>query len=208
MNELSLRTHSAALGTVSDLLTRQFANLSLHSLRELAKALQGSQPDAEALAEAVASVATSAGDGLPPRVLKGGGIGEIVSLNEGSAAIDALAVNDESTDWAASDLLGAGETAARIGVARTSLDNWRRVHRVLAFRRGVRNFVYPMRQFERQRPLDGIERIRAHFPNDEETWAWLVEKNPNTGDIEPIERLRKGKVEEVARAAEGAFDYQ
>jgi len=46
---------------------------------------------------------------------------------------------------------------------------------VLAFRRGIRNFVYPVRQFDRQRP---------------------------------IERLRKGKVEEVVRAAEGALDFQ
>jgi hypothetical protein len=35
----------------------------------------------------------------------------------------------------------------------------------------------------------------------------LVTPNRMVGGVVPIDRLHKGKVEEVVRAAEGAFDY-
>lgn len=105
-------------------------------------------------------------------------------------------------------MLGAGDMAERLGVARTSLDNWRRAHKILAFRKGVRNYVYPVRQFERLAPLEGLDRVRACFGDDDTAWEWLVTPNRHTGDAAPIERLRKGKIDEVARAAEGALDYQ
>lgn len=205
MTDLSLRTHSAAVAAVTDLFHQKVEALSLKSLRRLASALEGSRPDAEKLVQAVISTAS---DSLPPRALHGGGLGRLLSAEDGRASLDAAAVDDESTDWAASELLGAGETAERVGVARTSLDNWRRVHKVLAFRKGVRNYVYPVRQFDRQRPVDGLDRVRVHFPDDEAAWEWLVEANERTGGVAPIEHLRKGKVEDVVRAAEGALDYQ
>ncbi|WP_176593162.1 MULTISPECIES: hypothetical protein [unclassified Sphingobium] len=31
--------------------------------------------------------------------------------------------------------------------------------------------------------------------------------NRHTGDVEPIEWLRKGRIDAVVRVAEGAFDY-
>ncbi len=169
----------------------------------MAAALQCPQVDPVQLARAVVSV----GD-KPVHTLPGSGFGNVLSVPVGMARLDRITIEDEAGEWAVSELLGAGETASRLGVARTSLDNWRRTHKVLAFRKGVRNYVYPLRQFDRHAPIDGLDRIRAHFEDDETTWEWLVTANHHTGGLDPIEWLRKGKVEDVARAAEGALDYQ
>lgn len=205
MTEISLRTRSAALATVTDLFQEKVKTLNLPSLRRLANALQGPQTDPEKL---VRAVETATSDGFSVRTLKGSGLGTLVSREAGAAAIEALVVDEHSENRADSELLGAGETAERIGVARASLDNWRRVHKVIALRKGIRNFVYPLRQFQRRRPLEGIDQVWAQFEDDDIAWDWLVAINPHTGDVAPIDWLRKGKVEDVVRAAEGAFDYQ
>ncbi|QPI75566.1 antitoxin Xre/MbcA/ParS toxin-binding domain-containing protein [Sphingobium sp. Cam5-1] len=50
--------------------------------------------------------------------------------------------------------------------------------------------------------------MRAYFSDDETAREWLVTPNHYTGNAAPIERLRKGQVDEGVRAAEGALDYQ
>jgi hypothetical protein len=139
--------------------------------------------------------------------LKGSGLGPLLSREEGAARLDAIAVDDASVDWLQSPVLGAGEMALQLGVARATLDNWRRAHRALAFRKGVRNFVYPTRQFVRRAPVVGLDRVRGFFSEDEECWDWLVRRNRLTEGNAPIDWLNEGRVEEVVRAAEGALDY-
>jgi hypothetical protein len=211
MTEISLRTRSTALATVNDLFQEKVKTLDLALLRRLASALQGLQTDAEELVravEAVYAVKTSTSDDHSVHTLKGTGLGKLVPREAGAAAIEALTVNEHTDNWAESELLGAGETAMRIDVARASLDNWRRAHKVIAFRKGVRNFVYPIRQFKRHRPLEGIEQVWAQFKDDDVAWDWLIAANPQTGGVAPIDWLQKGKIEEVVRAAEGEYDYQ
>lgn len=201
MAQIQIRTRQDA----RDAVTSFFDTLSASTLLKFANALQRARPDPETL---VRKVLEETGDAPPARNLAGGGLGKVISATRGKARIDAISVEDDTEDWTATELLGSGDMAARLGVARTSLDNWRRAHKVLALRKGVRNFVYPVRQFERRAPLEGLDRVRAHFDDDEAAWEWLVTPNRYTGDVEPIERLRKGKIDEVARAAEGALDYQ
>jgi len=141
------------------------------------------------------------------RELSGSGVGQTIGLEEGRAGLDALTIEDTSSDWASSELLGAGETTARLEVARATLDNWRNAGKVVAFRKGVRNYVYPIRQFERFGPIEGLDRVLAQFPAAEDAWEWLVTPNCSTGGEPPIERLKAKQVDEVARAAEGALDY-
>lgn len=179
-----------------------FDTLSASTLLKFANALQRSRPDPEGVVRRVLEETGEA------RKLAGGGLGKLLSNAEGAARLDAITVEDEGDQWAETELLGAGEMAERLGVARTSLDNWRRAHKILAFRKGVRNYVYPVRQFERLAPIEGLDRVRVHFSDDETAWEWLVTPNRHTDTVAPIERLRKGKVDEVARAAEGALDYQ
>ncbi len=198
MAQTQIKTRQDARNAVASF----FDTLSAPTLLKFANALQRSRPDPERLVRRVLEETGEA------RNLGGGGLGKLLSKAEGMARLDTITREDDSDLSAETELLGAGEMAERLGVARTSLDNWRRAHKILAFRKGVRNYVYPVRQFERLAPLEGLDRVRAHFSDDDTAWEWLVTPNRYTGDAAPIERLRKGKIDEVARAAEGALDYQ
>jgi len=141
------------------------------------------------------------------KVLQGSGIGPIVSAAEGSKLLDAITVDDESADWMESDFVGAGELSERLNISRGTLDNWRKARKIIALRKGLRNFIYPLRQFERRRPVEGLDLVAPIFASPEEAWEWLVAPNPMTYGKPPIEVLRDGNVPAVASAAEGAFDY-
>ena len=80
--------------------------------------------------------------------------------------------------------------------------------KVIAFRKDAHGFVYPARQFDHSRPIEGLDRVAGYFPSPEEAWEWLVTPNQYTDSAAPIDRLRSGHIEEVVRAAEGANDYQ
>lgn len=141
------------------------------------------------------------------RVLRGGGVGPVVSAAEGGRLLDAITVDVESQDWIESDILGAGALVTWLSISRGTLDNWRKARKVLALRKGLRNFVYPTRQFYRSRPLEGLDLVAEHFAAPEDAWEWLVAPNRMTGGKPPIEALRDGEAPAVARAAAGAYDY-
>ena len=141
------------------------------------------------------------------RVLQGAGVGPVVSAAQGSRLLDAITVDDEATDWAESELVGAGALVERLSIARGTLDNWRKAGKVVALRKGLRNFVYPLRQFDRRRPVDGLDQVAEHFTSPEETWEWLVAPNRMIDGKVPIDALHAGDVKGVVSAAAGAFDY-
>ncbi|WP_046869039.1 hypothetical protein [Microvirga massiliensis] len=143
----------------------------------------------------------------PAEPVPDSGLGPLVSLEEGEARLDAITVDDASTDWAVSDLLRASDMAARLQVLPTTLDSWRIANKVIAFPKGDQDFTYPTRQFEQSGPMEGIDRVLAHFPSPGEAWEWLVTPNRYTNDEAPIDRLRARHIDEVARAAEGANDF-
>ena len=154
--------------------------------------------------ERLSAARTSTRDG---KVLQGTGIGPIVSASEGSKLLNAITVDDNSADWVESDLVGAGELVERLRISRGTLDNWRKAKKIVALRKGLRNFVYPLRQFERRRPVEGLDLVAPFFASPEETWEWLVAPNRMTSDKPPIDALREGDVALVTSAAEGALDY-
>ncbi len=141
-------------------------------------------------------------------VMKGSGLGLLVSLQEGKALLDEITVDDDSTDWAASEILGVAAIAEKLGISSATLDLWRGNGTVIAFRKDAHEFVYPERQFEHSRPIEGLDRVAGYFASPEEAWEWLVTPNPYTDSAAPVDRLRSGHIEEVVRAAEGAHDYQ
>ena len=141
------------------------------------------------------------------KVLQGSGIGPVVSAAEGSRLLDAITVDNKASDWVESDLIGAGELVNRLNISRGTLDNWRKANKIIALRKGLRNFLYPLRQFERRRPVEGLDVIASLFTSPEETWEWLVAPNHMTDDKPPIDKLRDGDVALVKSAAQGAFDY-
>lgn len=141
------------------------------------------------------------------KVLQGGGIGRVVSAAEGRKRLDAITVDEASAGWVESELVGAGELVARLTISRGTLDNWRKANKVIALRKGLRNFVYPLRQFDRRGPVEGLDVIASLFTSSEAAWEWLVAPNRMTGGKPPIDKLRDGDVALVESAAEGEFDY-
>lgn len=180
--------------------------MPLHHLVELASTLKVALPAAKPIRrrepKPVAPPAPPGG-----RVLQGAGVGPVVSAAKGSRLLDAITVDDEATDWAESELVGAGALVERLSIARGTLDNWRKAGKIVALRKGFRNFVYPLRQFDRRRPVDGLDQVAEHFASAEETWEWLVAPNRMTDGKAPIDALHAGDVQDVVRAAAGAFDY-
>jgi hypothetical protein len=145
--------------------------------------------------------------GPADKLLQGSGIGPVVSVAEGGRRLDAITVDNDAADWAESDLVGAGALVKRLNISRGTLDNWRKANKIIGLRKGLRNFLYPLRQLERRRPVDGLDVIASLFTSPEEMWEWLVAPNRMTDGKPPIDKLRDGDVPLVKSAAEGAFDY-
>lgn len=192
---------SARINRLSELFVERAQRLTVDGLRILEAALQDKSAGPEQIVDALDAADTEAIE------LTGDGIGETVSRKEGLSRLDAVTVDDESTEWARSELLGVGEVADRLGLGRSTIDNWRRSRKVVAFSHGVRNFVFPAAQFEGARPLPGLDRIRDALGTPEAAWEWLVSANTVTGGEQPLKWLRGGRVDEVVRAAEGTLDY-
>lgn len=142
-----------------------------------------------------------------PGMIFGEGIGALVGLDEGRAALDAAAIDDLSVDWAQSKLLSAPQMAAELGISPATLANWRREGRVVAFKRDRRNYHYPQRQIYRGAVIGGVPAVVRKFDQAEDAWEWLVTPNLHTQGLPPIDRLRSGAEEEVQRAADGALDF-
>ena len=187
------------------LFERKAAELDERGLSAVEAALSEERATARQLVEAL--IGTDEQGRGRSAVLAGDGLGEVTSVEAGRAALDVITVDDDDTDWAGSVLLGAVDAAAAVGIARSTLDNWRKEGRILAFAKGVRNFVYPIEQFEGSAPVEGLPEVRSRFASDESAWEWLVTPNRLTGNAPPLEWLRTGHQGEVARAAEGALDY-
>ena len=145
---------------------------------------------------------------MAARIVKGSGLGPLVSLEEGKARLDEITVDDDSTDWAASELLSATNLAERLQIPLPSLETWRRANKAVAFRNDAGEYIYPVRQFEGSEPVEGLDRVVPFFPSSDEAWEWLVTPNRYTEGEAPIDRLRSKHSDEVVRAAEGVDDFQ
>jgi HAD superfamily hydrolase (TIGR01509 family) len=141
-------------------------------------------------------------------VIKGSGLGPLISVEEGLARLEEITVDDDSTDWAESELLGTFSMAERLGVPVATLDDWRNDGKTIAFHKDADEFVYPVRQFEHARPIEGLDQVVRYFPSPEEAWEWMVTPNRYTNGAAPIDWLRSKHIEEVVRAAEGVDDFQ
>jgi HAD superfamily hydrolase (TIGR01509 family) len=140
--------------------------------------------------------------------IRGSGLGPLVTLEEGKARLDEIAVDDDSTDWAASELLSGPMLAQRLQIALANLEAWRTRSKAIAFCNETGEYIYPVRQFEGAEPVEGLDQVVTFFPSQEEAWEWLVTPCRSTNDEAPIDRLRTKHVDEVVRAAEGANDFE
>lgn len=205
----TVRQEHSAQAALARAIVSKVARMDIASLLELATALKVPVP---AAAKAIRERGQRAAVRLRPsahdtKILQGSGIGPIVSAVEGGRLLDAITIDDETADWVESDLVGAGELVDRLSISRGTLDNWRKAKKIVALRKGLRNFVYPFRQFDRRRPVDGLDLVASFFVSPEDTWEWLVAPNRMTDGKPPIEALRDGNIPAVTSAAEGRFDY-
>ncbi len=156
------------------------------------------------------TMAAEQGEGAataPTLKLVGGGHGALIEVGEGARRLDAVAEAASPESWAESELLGPEAMVERLGVSRSTLHNWRRDGRVIALRKGLRNHVYPARQFAGKTPLSGIPEVLTLMADADEAWEWLVTPNTYTEGEPPLNLLERGQVEAVKRAADSALDF-
>lgn len=144
----------------------------------------------------------------PTLSIMGSGLGPLVSLEEGEALLDEITVDDDSTDWTASELLSGPMLAERLQVSLATLDAWRTANKAIAFPSETGEYVYPVRQLDGTEPVDGLDRVVEFFSSPDEAWEWLVTPCRYTNDEAPIDRLRSKHTDEVVRAAQGVNDFQ
>lgn len=143
----------------------------------------------------------------PTLKLVGGGHGELIDVQEGVRRLDSVVESASPETWADSSLLGPEAVIKHLGVSRSTLHNWRREGRVIAVRKGLRNHIYPVRQFAGKAPLAGIAEVLAVIGDGDEAWEWLVTPNAHTEGKPPLTLLEHGQVEVVQRAADSALDF-
>jgi hypothetical protein len=200
------QSHSARIA-LTRAIESKVERMDMAGLLELAEALKVPVPATAKAIRGRKQKPLTRSSAREERVFQGSGIGPVVSASEGSRLLDAITVDDNNADWVESYLVGAGELVKRLKISRGTLDNWRKANKIIALRKGLRNFLYPLRQFEQRRPVPGLERVVPLFASAEEAWEWLVAPNRMTEGKPPIEKLRDGDVAMVTSAAEGALDY-
>ena len=103
------------------------------------------------------------------------------------------------------NLLTTQQLAARVGLkTRQSVHNWLRKNRIVGWRGAKRAYVFPGDQFdERDRPLEGLDRVLPLFEDGYAAWVWLTTPRPSLDGEEPLTLLVRGEIDRVAEAAEG-----
>jgi hypothetical protein len=139
-----------------------------------------------------------------PRELVGAGkgLGAVVAASEAATRLDAITHPVPLAAWAG-EVLRPTDVVARFGIARSTLDAWRRKGLAIALREGIERHVYPAAQFAEKAPLHGIKPVLTSASgNGRVAWRWLLTPNVACNGLPPLERLRCGAVDEVAIAAE------
>jgi len=192
---------------LTEAIEKKMHRLNTPALLRLAESLKVTVPAAPLKRRRQQRSGIGLGPMVEPPVLRGEGVGAVVAAARGLKALDGVTVEDEGIDWAESELLGAVELAQRLKVSRATIDNWRTGGRIVGFQKGLRNFIYPVRQFDRLRPIDGLAAVVEAFDAEEDAWEWLVTPNGLTDGQPPIDALRQGQIDPVVDAARGALDY-
>jgi len=143
----------------------------------------------------------------PTLKLLGGGHGALLDAAEAMRRLDVITETATLETCVESELLGPEAMADRLGVSRSTLHNWRRDGQVIALRKGLRNHVYPVRQFAGKAPLAGVAEVLAVIADPDEAWEWLVTPSIYTAGEPPLTLLERGEVDAVRRAADSALDF-
>jgi hypothetical protein len=135
---------------------------------------------------------------------EGAGLGETLSLAEGVARLDQFVTVRPLESWAG-PVAGAGEITRSLGVPRSTLNNWRQHKAVIGLLKGERNLAYPLDQFVDARPLKGLADVLAVAPDERAAWLWLRQPHAALRGQTPLDALKRGQPDVVARVAERDF---
>jgi hypothetical protein len=104
---------------------------------------------------------------------------------------------------AAGGTLTSEQVADVLGISRQAVDKRRASYQLLALTQGKRGYSYPSFQFEDGKTLPGLEDVLAEL-KALDPWMQMVfftSPHERLGGTSPLERLRKGGVEEAKAAA-------
>ncbi len=103
----------------------------------------------------------------------------------------------------------AERAAAHLGLSRQQVDNRRRAGRLIGLDTGRRGFAYPVWQFGERGILEGLEPVLGAM-TVLDPWGqaiFFLSGDPRLGGERPLDALRRGRVEEVQRAARGYGEH-
>jgi hypothetical protein len=164
---------------------------------------------AEVVQAVVADLTARTADApVPVRVTKvekdeGEGLGPLVDIEEGRRRLDGIAVPMRIEDWAG-PVGGPGVIEAKFGTKRSTLHDWQRRGAVIGLLKGERKHVFPLAQFVDGRPVEGMTEITRIIKNPRAAWLWLIQPKPSI-DGSPLDRLKRGRLDEVVAAAQRDF---
>ena len=96
------------------------------------------------------------------------------------------------------------EVAELLGMSRQAVGKRRRAGKLIAVQTGRRRYEYPACQFEDTGAIENLEEVLGAFADDIDAWmqlAFLINPNESLGGESPLDLLRRGEVDAVARAA-------
>ncbi len=135
-------------------------------------------------------------------VSHGAPAGETIDRRDGLKRLAASAFPVTLEEWAG-PLAGSSELAARLGIARSTLQDWRRSGAVVGLLKGTRKHLFPLAQFVDGHPVEGLAPVLAIIGDPRTTWLWLTEPYARGGS--PLEDLKRGRVAPVIDAARDDF---
>lgn len=135
-------------------------------------------------------------------VSHGAPAGETIDRRDGLKRLAAHAHPVTLEEWAG-PLAGAGELATRLGIARSTLQDWRRDGAVVGLLKGTRKHLFPLAQFVDGRPVEGLAPVLAIIGDPRTAWLWLIEPYARGGS--PLDDLKRGRVAPVIDAARDDF---
>lgn len=100
-------------------------------------------------------------------------------------------------------VLPVTEVARVLGISRQAVDKRRRAGRLIGLSLGRRGYAYPAWQLHGGSTLLGLEQVLAALGEDD-PWVpviFLLNPHERLSDKTPLDALRDGRVEEVARVA-------
>lgn len=197
----------AATGTMMAAVSAAAARLSVEQQRRI---VADEKELAQAVEAAFAKLATKRSNKLveipvekPVEVSRGAGLGQLVGIEEGRRRLADFATPVRLEDWAG-PVAGPGDIEKKFGTKRSTLHDWHKRGAVIGLLKGERKHVFPLAQFVDGRPVEGMPQVTKVIRNPRAAWQWLIQPKPSIGGT-PLDRLRKGYLDEVLAAAERDF---